>query len=379
MADVNDNRATKGFSLKDQLFNRDKIRYLAGLFKAADHGFDSAGFETAIMAKMPALELKARIILIAEVLEQHLSNDFKTAAAQILAALPPPLDPSKSDDDFGDFIMSPLGVFVSNNGLDHLQLSLGLLREMTKRFSVEFDIRYFLNAHPKATMAALKKWAKDPNYHVRRLVSEGTRPTLPWGKKIGISVHEPLVLLDILHHDKARFVTRSVANHLNDITKKDPELVISTLKRWAKLGKQNQAELAWMTRHALRTLVKKGDIGALELLGYRAAPEITVSEIQGPELLKIGAVGRFEFSITATQDENLMIDYVIDFIKKNGSAKPKVFKLKKRVIKAGETVRFSKNHRFLKDATTFTHYPGPHRMWLQINGQKHGLCEFELR
>ncbi|MCF6305766.1 MAG: DNA alkylation repair protein [Rhodobacteraceae bacterium] len=376
---MKDNRATKGYSLKDQLFNVDKIRYLSGLFEAADAGFDGAKFQDSVMAQLPALELKARISMIAEVLEQHLSSDFETAAAQILAALPPELDPTRTDDDFGDFIMAPLGAFVSNNGLDHLPLSLGLLREMTKRFSVEFDIRYFLNAHPVATMAALKQWAKDPNYHVRRLVSEGTRPTLPWGKKICIAVHEPLELLDVLHHDKARFVTRSVANHLNDIAKKDPELVITTLKRWAKLGKQDTAELDWMTRHALRTLVKKGDLAALELLGYRAAPEITVSEIQGPDGLEIGEVGTFDFTITAARDEKLMIDYVVDFIKKNGSSRPRVFKLKKLEIKAGERIELSKNHRFLKDATTFTHYPGPHCMWLQINGQKHGLCEFELR
>ncbi len=376
---MKDNRTTKGFSLKDQLFNANKIAYLSDLFVTADSDFDGQLFQNSVMAQLPALELKARISMIAKVLEQHLSSDFETAAAQILAALPAELDPSKTDDDFGDFIMAPLGVFVSNNGLDHLQTSLKLLREMTKRFSVEFDIRYFLNAHPAATMAALEKWATDPNYHVRRLVSEGTRPTLPWGKKIGIAVQEPLVFLDILHADKARFVTRSVANHLNDISKKDPELVVATLKRWAGLGKQTADELGWMTRHALRTLVKKGDLGALELLGYRGAPEITVSDIDGPNGLEIGEVGEFGFTIKAVQGEKLMIDYVIDFIKKNGSSRPKVFKLKKLDIKAGETVNLSKNHRFLKDATTFTHYPGPHRMWLQINGQKFGLCEFELR
>ncbi len=376
---MKDNRATKGFSLKDQLFNVDKICYLSGLFEAADADFDGVQFQESVMAQLPALELKARISMIAEVLEQHLSSDFEIAATQILAALPAELDPGKTDDDFGDFIMAPLGVFVSNNGLEYLETSLALLREMTKRFSVEFDIRYFLNAHPVATMDALKQWAKDPNYHVRRLVSEGTRPTLPWGKKIGIAVHEPLGFLDDLHHDKARFVTRSVANHLNDIAKKDPELVVATLKRWAKLGKQTPEELDWITRHALRTLVKKGDIAALELLGYRAKPEISVSEIQGPTVLEIGAVGVFELAITAVQDEKLMIDYVVDFIKKNGSSRPKVFKLKKLDIKAGETVNLSKSHRFLKDATTFTHYPGAHRMWLQINGQKFGLCEFELR
>ncbi|MBL4808371.1 MAG: hypothetical protein JKY31_13970 [Rhodobacteraceae bacterium] len=374
---MKDNRATKGFSLKDQLFNREKIGYLAGLF---DGIFDTTAFETTVMERLLPLELKARINMIAEVLETHLSNDFPKAVEQIQTALPPELDPTKTDDDFGAFILAPLGVFVSNNGLGHVDISLKLLREMTKRFSVEFDIRHFINVHPEATMTALKSWAVDDNYHVRRLVSEGTRPVLPWGKKIGLEVHEPLAFLDVLHSDHTRYVTRSVANHLNDITKKRPELVIETLKRWAKQGKQNKAELDWMTRHALRTLVKKGNRDALELLGYHGAPAIKVSELRfSPKVVLIGDVAQFEFEITASRTENLMIDYVIEFTKKNGSTAPKVFKLKKLAVKAGETVSLTKNHRFLKDATTFTHYPGAHRVHLQINGQKFSPCDFELR
>ena len=56
----------------------------------------------------------------------------------------------------------------------------------------------------------------------------------------------------------------------------------------------------------------------------------------------------------------------------------KVFKLKRLKLKAGEMVRIQKNHRFLKNATTFTHYPGAHRITLQINGQCYGNCDFEL-
>jgi len=379
MAAVKDNRKTKGFSLKDQLFNADKVAYLSGLFEAADAGFDGVGFQQSVMAQLPTLELKARSEMIARELAQCLSADFEIAAGQVLAALPAKLDPNKTDDDFGVFILMPLAQFVSNIGMGNVDISLALLRDITMRFSVEFDIRFFINAHPEQTMTALMAWAVDDNYHVRRLVSEGTRPSLPWGKKIDLRVEEPIVFLDILHGDKTRYVTRSVANHLNDISKKDPDLVIATLQRWAKLGRQDKAELEWMTRHALRSLVKTGHLGALELLGYRAMPKIEVSEIRGPDGLDIGEVGTFSFEITAAQDEHLMIDYVIDFIKKNGSSKPKVFKLKKLMIKAGETVEFTKNHRFLKDATTFTHYAGAHRMWLQINGTKHGLCEFELR
>lgn len=369
----------KGSSLKDQLFNIEKIRYLAGLFHAADPDFDKDGFVNAVMQTMLDLELKARINLIAEVLAQYLPSDYKTAAKHILAAAPPVLDPNKTDDDFGDFILAPLSEFVVQNGLDDLETSLPLLKELTKRFSVEFAIRYFLIASPLETMTALKTWAKDDNYHVRRLVSEGTRPSLPWGLNVGLHVRAPLAFLNILHSDNTRFVTRSVANHLNDISKKNPNLVVDTLKSWAHEGKQNKAELDWMTRHALRTLIKKGDLGALELLGYRSKPKIKVSALNlSATSLPIGDVLSFDLNITAARDENLMVDYVIDFVKSNGKTAPRVFKLKKLAIKRGATVNLRKNHKFLKDSTTFTHYIGAHRIYLQVNGQQHDAHDFTL-
>ena len=363
-----------GFSLKDQLFNEGKVRYLAGLFGNA---IEEARFVDEVMAALPALELKARITHISAVLAGHLPDDFAAAAAVIEGALPAPLDPTKTDDDFGDFIFAPLGAYVAEHGLNDLEVALPLLKEITKRFSVEFDIRHFLNAHPEAVMAELAHWAEDDNYHIRRLASEGTRPVLPWGVKVGLSLDAPIGLLDRLYNDKTRYVTRSVANHLNDITKKDPDLVLHTLGRWRDEGKQVASELDWMERHALRTLVKKGHHGALERLGYRPAPEVLV-DVAFSQAVVIGEVGVLDVSIEAKRDERLMVDYVIEFVKANGARRPKVFKLKKLDIKAGERVTLRKNHRFLKRASTFTHFAGRQMIYMQINGQRFGAQEFEL-
>ncbi|HIP24639.1 MAG TPA: hypothetical protein EYG79_13760 [Rhodobacteraceae bacterium] len=363
-----------GFSLKDQLFNEGKVRYLAGLFGSA---IEEERFVAEVMAELPALELKARIVHISDVLAEHLPDDFAEAVEVLLAALPAPLDPALSDDDFGEFIHAPLGAFVAARGLNQPEIALPVLRELTKRFTVEYDIRHFLNAHPRVTMAALADWAVDENYHVRRLASEGTRPVLPWGVKVGLSLEAPIGLLDRLYYDRARFVTRSVANHLNDVTKKDPELVLSTFARWRAEGRQAAAELDWMERHALRTLVKKGHVGALGRLGYRDSPEVLV-EMRFSEAVEIGEVGVLEVSIEATADERLMVDYVIEFVKANGARRAKVFKLKKLDMKAGERVDLTKNHKFLKGASTFTHFAGTHLVYMQINGQRFGAQEFEL-
>jgi 3-methyladenine DNA glycosylase AlkC len=370
--------SNKGFSLKDQLFNQEKVRYLAGLFYAADRDFDAVGFEAEVMETMLDLELKARMNLTSEVLENYLPSTFPLAAERIHAALPPPLDPTKTDDDFGLFIFGSLGEYVARNGLTDLSVALPLLREITKRFSMEFALRHFLIAAQDETMVALEGWVQDDNYHVRRLVSEGTRPTLPWGLKTGLEASDPLPFLDVLHADGTRFVTRSVANHLNDISKKDPALVVNTLSRWRDMERQDAVELGWMTRHALRTLVKKGDKAALALLGYHDQPDILVSDFTFPPSVQLGDTGTTSFNVTANSDENLMIDYVIDFVKANGKTAPKVFKLKKLALKKGQTVAVQKAHRFLKGSTTFTHYTGAHRITLQINGQNFGDTDFAL-
>lgn len=370
-----------GFSLKDQLFNRDRVEYLAGLFRQSDSDFNAFGFIGDTMKRLTKLELKERIVWIAETLETYLADDYRIAAKQINLALPPPLDPSKTDNDFGDFIFAPLGEYVVRNGVEkkYVKLSLRTLKALTQRFSMEDAIRAFINAHPGPTLLELEKWSTDKNYHVRRLVSEGTRPMLPWSKRLSIQLTTPMTFLDTLHSDSTRYVTRSVANHLNDVAKSKPKLVVTTLKRWRNLAVQDPAELNWISKHALRTLIKQGDVAALKFLGYRPNPSI---EVRGFSLrkskIKLGSPIEFSFVVSAVRDESLMVDYVIDFVKANGMLAPKVYKLKQLKIKKGESKIISKRHALRADATTYTLHPGIHRVTLQINGKPFGTQSFEL-
>ena len=179
-----------------------------------------------------------RIYRIVEMLEKYLihSNDtldYPSSLNILLSALPPEIDPDKHDDDFGDFIFPPYGYFVAKHGCaeTYLDISLDALEQMTKRFSAEWLIRFFLNAFPEQTCAKMIEWSTSQNYHVRRLASEGTRPNLPWEKTVP-NYTQAIQILDTLVADDRRFVTRSVANHLNDISKKGPDLVVVTLKKW---------------------------------------------------------------------------------------------------------------------------------------------------
>lgn len=366
-----------GFSLKDQLFNREKVRYLAGLFSAAEAGFDAEAFEAQVMAELPALELKQRIALIAQVLADHLPAALTEAAPILLKALPPPLDPGKTDDDFGDFIFAPLGEYVAARGLEaHRDLSLDLLEEITQRFSMEWAIRPFLNRWPDEVLARMQDWAGHSSYHVRRLVSEGTRPRLPWGEAVGLALGAPLPLLDRLHGDGARFVTRSVANHLNDIAKKDPDLVMDRLQHWHQAGQQQRKELDWMTGHALRGLVKAGHPRAMEMLGYD--PDLALdARIRVPDSVRIGGALDFSCRLDGAAGAPVLVDYILHFQRPGGKTSAKVFKLKQAKISGG-TLELGKKHKLKGDATTFKLVPGPHRVELMVNGKVRAEAAFEL-
>ena len=368
----------QGFSLKDHLFNADTVGGLARRFGAAGV-FDPAPFQAEVMAELPALELKARITLIAQVLARHLPRAFPQAVQAIRAALPPPLDPTLRDDDFGEFIYAPLGVYVEDHGLsDHFDLSLDLIEDLTQRFSMEFSLRSCLNHDPAATLARLRDWAGHPHYHVRRLVSEGTRPRLPWGQSVPLTPGDTLPLLDLLHADPTRYVIRSVANHLNDLTRTTPDAVLAHLTAWRDAGRQDAGERDWMARHALRNLVKAGHPGALAHLGYDPDLDLTAQVSITPQDLPIGASACITAQITPAADAPLLVDYVIDFVKANGTSAPRVFKLKTLTARAGKTVTLTKTHAFKKGATTFTHYPGAHGLRLQVNGRIVAETRFAL-
>ena len=368
-----------GFSLKDHLFNAETVARLGQHFEDAGV-FQARPFVAGVMAELAPLELMERVRMIADHLATHLPGDFEAAAQAIGSALPPPLDPTLSDDDFGHFIYAPLGVFVENKGIEgHVSTSLDLLEAITQRFSMEFSIRPFLNLWPGETLERMRDWVTHDHYHVRRLVSEGTRPRLPWGKAIALDDGARWPLLDALHADPTRYVTRSVANHLNDLARADPDGVIGRLQDWRVAGRQSRPELDWMTRHALRGLSKAGHRGALKHLGYDPNVACTVHDLAvTPNVVAIGETVTIAMQVHAPAHAPLMIDYVIDFVKANGSTAPKTFKLKVLKGRGAEPVLLEKKHHFKKGATTFTHYPGDHELHIQINGRTCASVPFVL-
>lgn len=357
--------------LKDRLFNAQGVRRLSRELQAVWPAFPQQTFETEVLAAFPDLELKARIFCIMRALRKTLPADYREAMDVILSALPPEADPTQSDKDYGEFIYAPYSEFVSHYGCSvaDLDFSLAALRTLTTRFSAEGPIRVFLNAFPAETLAALRVWSQDSHYHVRRLVSEGTRPRLPWFQKLTLPPEAALPLLDQLHADPTRFVTRSVANHLNDLSKLDPTWVLEALTRWRQAGQQRPEELDYMARHALRTLVKQGHGPTLAFLGYPSTPAVDVGPLQitTPQVA-MGESLLFQCELVAREAARLVVDYRLDFCTAKGGFSSKVFKLKNLKLEAGERLTLSKRHP-LRVMTTRRLYPGEHRLTLQLNGQ----------
>lgn len=369
----------ENFQLRD-VFKPAVVTQLAQDIQRAWSAFDGEGFAADINSRLESLSFGDRNGLIRDKLAQYLPQDFPQATQILIDSLGP--EPQTDElSGFDGFIIMPQCDFVAKFGLDHFEVSMTALYEMTKRFTAEGAIRPFLQTYPEQTLQYLEKWADDPSPFARRLASEGTRPRLPLAPRLPRFIENPrpvLRLLDKLKTDPVLMVRRSVANNLNDIAKDNPDIVVDTLQAWQAIDTE---AMAWLTRHASRTLIKQGHPGALALLGYPPEPEITVRNLTlTTPVVEFGHSLDFHFEIQsqATQPQKLMVDYVIHFMKANGKQAPKVFKLSKKEIGPGETLTLTKTHP-LKPISTRKYYAGAHRLRLQINGQVWAEESFELR
>jgi 3-methyladenine DNA glycosylase AlkC len=363
---------TEKFSLKDHLFNKTKIGQIATEITQAYPAFEKKNFAKKVISKFPELELKARISWIATCLKQYLPDDYRAAVGVILQSLPAPNDPSLSDDDFGDFIYAPYAEYVAQYGCNQrdLAFSLDALYQLTMRFSAEDAIRYFINLFPEQTLKKLLAWSKDPHYHVRRLCSEGTRPKLPWSQKIIIPVTAPIPILDNLFADPTRFVVRSVANHINDISRIDPDLALNTLARWKQSGKQTPKEMDYLIRHGLRTLIKNGNPVAMEMMGVSHGADVKILHFKVPAKVKMNNVLEFTLKIHANEEANIIADYILYFQNKAGKPNSrKVFKLKALSLAKGQSIVVTKRHPLRENMTTRKLFRGKHEIAIQVNGK----------
>lgn len=262
----------KGTALK-ALLNQEAIECLAQNILYVYNDFEVQAFCECALKGLEPLGLMQRGQHIAKALYKFLPGSYSEAVAIITESFTPV---QTEADEFGlaEFFYLPHSFFISeygqdkeyNDGNDPFEISMEALHALTTRFTSEFAIRTFLIKQQDRTLKKVSEWVNDPNPHVRRLCTEGTRPRLPWGKRITSFISNPhptLPILECLKDDKSLYVRRSVANHLGDIAKDHPEMVFSICERWLQAGASD--DLRWLIRHAVRHPVKKGDERALEI------------------------------------------------------------------------------------------------------------------
>jgi 3-methyladenine DNA glycosylase AlkC len=284
-------------------------------------------------------------------------------------------------EDFGQAVFAgfALSAWLEAHALEDVEAALRANYELTQRFTSEFSIRPLLEHAPGPTLAALKQWTRDDSPHVRRLVSEGTRPRLPWGPRLRRFEDDPspvFALLEVLKDDPSEYVRRSVANNLNDHAKDHPDLVLATAKRWLKGASKERRRLV---EHGLRTLVKRGDPRALSLLGVRGSSDLEIAGSVTPRRAALGESVRLEARVRNAGDAeaHVVVDAKVHFVTKTGAASVKTFRLGRLDVAAGEEARVSRPLA-LVHRTIRTLYPGRHRVDLQVNGQLVDAGAFEL-
>ncbi len=261
-----------GTPLKE-ILNANLIRLVGESFTAVHAGFDHRRFQRDATKGLDALEFNERGKQIGLALAARLPQPFAEGCPVLLAALGPEL--TRTDGNgLAPFFYLPHAHAVAECGVEDFTSGMRSNYEITKRFTAEFSLRPFLARYRDESLRELKKWARDSNPHVRRLVSEGTRPRLPWAMRLKEFQADPqwtLPLLELLKDDPELYVRRSVANHLADILKDHPEVGMDVAERWLKeaFRKKTPTEMAasrkWLIRHAVRLPAKKGDARAIAL------------------------------------------------------------------------------------------------------------------
>lgn len=356
-------------ALKD-MFSKKFYERLGAELNKADKNFNAAKFVKEVTSGIDELSLNQRMRNTSVVLKDHLPADYKKAIGILSKAIPA---------FRGSYTALLFPDFVGQYGHSDFSTSMEALKYFTQFGSSEFAIREFLKRDFEKTIRVMYKWSEDKNHHVRRLSSEGSRPRLPWSFRLDAVISDPSLtqpILERLKADDELYVRKSVANHLNDVSKENAGYMLSLINSWDK----NNKHTAWIIRHASRTLIKKGDARSFAVFDYEKKVKVAVAnfKIKDPKI-KLGESLEFRFDIRSVKSsaQKLVIDYAIHYAKKSGESSRKVFKLKELELKPKATETIVKKQVF-KDFTTRKHYKGTHAVEIIVNGKSYGQKEFEL-
>jgi len=353
-----------------EMFNKGFYRQFADVIANTDKNFNATKFVKDVTQHLDTLELNGRLRNNSLTLQKHLPQDYKNALDILIRAttsLP------------GGYRALVMPDFVSLYGKDHFDLSMEALKYFTSFGSSEFAIREFLKTDLLKTLKVMNKWAEDKNHHVRRLSSEGSRPRLPWSFKLEEIIKNPKLttpILEKLKADKELYVRKSVANHLNDISKDNTAYMLQLIKSWDHTDPNTR----WIIKHASRNLIKNGHPDSLAIFSFEKNVKVKVDKFRlSATEIQLGEEITFEFRIKSEKPttQKLVIDYTIHYPKSSGNVSRKIFKLKEINLAPGQQLHITKKQLF-KDLTTRKHFGGKHQIEIMVNGKILAAKSFKL-
>lgn len=363
-----------------QLVGPPQIDRVAQQIRAVWAPFDAARFKAEAKRGLDALELLDRGRHVGRVLRACLPDDTAEAIAIVSRSLGDPLTvTAELGGDVWRYL--PYSALLLAHGAEAFDVALTANHALTQRFTAEFSMRGLLAADLDRALRALETWRDDPSPHVRRLVSECTRTRLPWASKVAAlspARRRLVALIEPLRDDESDYVRRSVANHLNDLSKEDPALVLATCKAWLR-GVEPRSARWRLCEHALRTLLKRGDAAALALLGVSTKTALLVAGSVKPARLALGDTVAIAATITnpTARATKARVELVVHFARGEGSSR-RVFRLGEHALNANGTASVSRRLA-LVHRTTRKLQSGVHRVELLVNGRVEPIGTFTLR
>lgn len=236
-----------------QYFGSNLAQLLSGKILEVYKDFNEKDYTETVKKNCGNLSYSQRVELHADQLYAHLPKDYEKAI-RILMAILGEENPNETGMFKVFYWILPIGKFVEKYGLEHLEISIQAIEEITKRNTGEYAIRPFIKKYPQELLGVMKKWAKSENFHLRRLASEGLRPKLPWASKLDVFIDDPdpvFQLLELLKEDEIMFVKKSVANHLTDWLKVNREPTVKLINRWKE---SDNKHTQWIIKRATRKI-----------------------------------------------------------------------------------------------------------------------------
>jgi len=361
-------------ALKD-LYSRVFYNKLSAVLEKTIPSFDKQLFVNKIYSDgFEQMELKQRMRHTTVTLHDFMPSDYKKAVLLIEKTIA-----QLRKENFGEdglvFIFIP--DYIEVYGIDDFETSADAIEMVTQFVSCEFAVRPFLARYHQQMMDRMGIWSKHENHKVRRLSSEGIRPALPWAMAVTQLKASPEAILEILENmknDPSEWVRKSVANNLNDISKKYPDHFLEKAIAWKNIGKETDA----IIKHGARTLLKKGHPEILDYYGLNSNGIVFSDFNLLTPKVRTGENLTFSFGIqNDAEPRKIRLEYAIYYAMQNNKLSKKVFKISERIFGPEEKYTIVRHQKFTP-ITTRKFYSGTHYIAVIVNGSEQEKVAFDL-